>query len=76
LASPLETSESPISFEDLDEFPALPDFTIPFLGGIDRGSTRKIRAIGVGKQFNRKWLTHVLFIIPVSARQNENYTFG
>jgi hypothetical protein len=35
----LETSESPISFEDLDEFPALPDFTIPFLGGIYCGLT-------------------------------------
>ena len=23
-----------LSFEDLDEFPALPDLTIPFLGGI------------------------------------------
>jgi hypothetical protein len=33
-ALPLETSESPISFEDFEEFPALPDFTIPFLGGI------------------------------------------
>jgi hypothetical protein len=26
--------EAAVSFEDLDEFPALPDLTIPFLGGI------------------------------------------
>lgn len=32
-----------VSFEDLDEFPALPDFTMPFLGGIDRSSEGRER---------------------------------
>ena len=31
---PLSASTA-VSLEDLDEFPALPDFTIPFLGGIN-----------------------------------------
>lgn len=31
---PSTFEESTVSFEDLEEFPALPDLTIPFLGGI------------------------------------------
>lgn len=41
LASAFEESTVSFNFEDLDEFPALPDLTIPFLGGIQWAQSKE-----------------------------------